>query len=47
MEAWFTPFDGEYWHFSYGDRERAFYYDQPHAIYDQVSVAEVQDMIEK
>lgn len=34
----FAPFDGEWWHFSYGDREWAFYYKKRQAIYDQVSV---------
>ena len=29
----FAPFDGEWWHFSYGDREWAAYYKKPCAIY--------------
>lgn len=33
MAAGFAPFDGEWWHFSYGDREWAFYYQQPTALY--------------
>lgn len=37
MGASFAPFDGEWWHFSYGDREWAFYYKKPYAIYDQIS----------
>lgn len=37
MDAGFAPFDGEWWHFSYGDREWAAYYNQPNAIYDQVA----------
>ena len=32
----FAPFDGEWWHFSYGDREWAFYYKKKCAIYDQI-----------
>jgi zinc D-Ala-D-Ala dipeptidase len=31
--AGFAPFDGEWWHFSYGDREWAAYYRQPHSLY--------------
>jgi D-alanyl-D-alanine dipeptidase len=31
----FAPFDGEWWHFSYGDREWAFYYKKQNAIYEQ------------
>jgi len=31
--AGFAPFDGEWWHFSYGDREWAKYYGKPNAIY--------------
>jgi zinc D-Ala-D-Ala dipeptidase len=33
----FAPFDAEWWHFSYGDREWAKYYNQPYAVYDQIS----------
>lgn len=36
LASGFAPFDGEWWHFSYGDREWAAYYGNPHAIYDQV-----------
>lgn len=32
----FAPFDGEWWHFSYGDREWAKYYQRPAALYEQV-----------
>lgn len=31
----FAPFYGEWWHFSYGDREWGAFYDRP-ALYDQV-----------
>ena len=30
----FAPFEGEWWHFSYGDREWAAYYNKDNAIYD-------------
>ena len=36
MHANFAPFDGEWWHFSYGDKEWAKYYNQPNALYEQV-----------
>jgi len=32
----FAPFDGEWWHFSFGDREWARYYNKKQAIYEQV-----------
>ncbi|CAM3640296.1 hypothetical protein EDM52_21660 [Brevibacillus invocatus] len=34
--AGFAPFDGEWWHFAYGDREWASYYCKPEAIYQQI-----------
>lgn len=34
----FAPFDGEWWHFSYGDKEWATYYKKPTALYSQVSL---------
>ncbi|MDD3040663.1 M15 family metallopeptidase [Bacteroides sp.] len=37
----FAPFDGEWWHFSYGDREWATYYKKPYAIYDQIDLDSV------
>lgn len=36
MQAGFAPYDGEWWHFSYGDREWAFYYEKPYAVYEQL-----------
>ncbi len=36
MQVGFAPFDGEWWHFSYGDKEWARYYSQQHALYEQV-----------
>jgi D-alanyl-D-alanine dipeptidase len=36
MRQGLAPFDGEWWHFSYGDREWAKYYEEEAAaIYDQ------------
>ncbi len=37
MAAGFAPFDGEWWHFSYGDKEWARYYSQPAALYGQIN----------
>lgn len=34
MAQGFAPFDGEWWHFSYGDREWAAYYGQRYALYE-------------
>lgn len=36
MAAGFAPFDGEWWHFSYGDKEWARYYGKEAALYEQV-----------
>ena len=41
MEVGFAPFDGEWWHFSYGDKEWAKYYKKPAAIYDQLDFSTV------
>jgi len=35
LKAGFAPFDGEWWHFSFGDREWAYYYKKDCAIYEQ------------
>lgn len=35
LKQGFAPYDGEWWHFSYGDREWAKYYGYPQALYDQ------------
>lgn len=37
----FAPYDGEWWHFSYGDREWAFYYKKSEALYKQVNAEDV------
>ncbi|MFZ2199258.1 MAG: M15 family metallopeptidase [Microgenomates group bacterium] len=36
LSVGFAPFDGEWWHFSFGDKEWAKYYNQPCAIYEQI-----------
>lgn len=36
--AGFAPFWGEWWHYSYGDREWAVFYDKPVAIYEQIDL---------
>ena len=36
LEAGFAPYDGEWWHFSYGDREWAYYYKKDKYLYPQV-----------
>jgi D-alanyl-D-alanine dipeptidase len=38
----FAPFDGEWWHFSYGDKEWAFYYQKKFAIYNQLLNVKIQ-----
>jgi D-alanyl-D-alanine dipeptidase len=40
-ESWFAPYSEEYWHFSYWDKEWAFYYDKEYAIYAQKSLSEI------
>jgi len=37
----FAPFNGEWWHFSYGDKEWAFYYGKEKALYNQIGAIEV------
>lgn len=37
MMSGFAPFDGEWWHFSYGDKEWARYYSQENALYGQLN----------
>ena len=36
MAEEFAPYDGEWWHFCYGDKEWAFYYKKDKALYNQV-----------
>lgn len=37
VDAGFAPFYGEWWHFSYGDKEWAAYYKNPKAIYSPLT----------
>lgn len=37
LEEEFAPFNGEWWHFSYGEREWAKYYNKSYAIYQQLN----------
>ncbi|MFE7797982.1 M15 family metallopeptidase [Nocardia sp. NPDC057440] len=43
IHADFAPFDGEWWHFSYGDKEWACFYHKPEALYDVIDEHDVQD----
>ncbi len=38
LTSGFAPFDGEWWHFSYGDKEWARYYSKQLAIYEQINL---------
>jgi D-alanyl-D-alanine dipeptidase len=40
VAAGFAPFNGEWWHFSYGDREWALVWDAPAALYTQLAEPE-------
>jgi zinc D-Ala-D-Ala dipeptidase len=42
MAAGFAPYDGEWWHFSYGDKEWARFYRKSGALFDQVSFLDAQ-----
>jgi D-alanyl-D-alanine dipeptidase len=41
MKAGFAPYDFEWWHFSYGDREWACYYNKPNAIYGEINFIKI------
>jgi D-alanyl-D-alanine dipeptidase len=43
MSAGFAPFDGEWWHFSYGDKEWAKYYNKEAALYEQTDFSTERD----
>jgi D-alanyl-D-alanine dipeptidase len=45
LQEEFAPFDGEYRHFSYGDKERAYYYQKPYAIYNQIDTKKAKDSL--
>lgn len=36
LNAGFAPYNGEWWHFSYGDREWACFYKKPSSLYEQI-----------
>ena len=44
MQVGFAPYDAEWWHFSYGDREWAFYCKKPYALYDQITKEKIQKL---
>ncbi len=44
MAAGFAPYDGEWWHFSYGDKEWARFYRKPGALFDQVAFLDAQQV---
>ncbi|HAM88697.1 MAG: D-alanyl-D-alanine dipeptidase [Candidatus Falkowbacteria bacterium GW2011_GWC2_38_22] len=37
----FCPFYEEWWHFSYGDKEWAFFYEKENAIYEQLAIKKI------
>lgn len=37
----FAPYDGEWWHFSYGDKEWAYYYKKSYTLYKQIPLNRV------
>lgn len=45
MTQGFAPFNAEWWHFSYGDRDWASFYGERYAFYDSVSFAEVSELL--
>jgi D-alanyl-D-alanine dipeptidase len=47
QEAGFAPYDGEWWHFSYGDREWAAYYGEEVAFYGQLEAENVISLSEQ
>jgi len=38
LDQEFAPFDGEWWHYSFGDKEWAFFYKKPAALYKQIDL---------
>ena len=45
LGAGFAPYDGEWWHFCFGDREWAYYYKRPNAIYEQLPEEKMKEMV--
>ncbi len=41
MDVGFAPYDGEWWHFSYGDKEWTYYYKEKEYLYSQVKKEKV------
>jgi D-alanyl-D-alanine dipeptidase len=46
MTVGFAPFDGEWWHFSYGDKEWARFYGKSWALYGQINFSVTKVSIE-
>jgi D-alanyl-D-alanine dipeptidase len=46
MKQEFVPFDGEWWHFSYWDKERAKYTWNPWALYGQMTVEQFLSLLQ-
>lgn len=47
MNEGFAPYDGEWWHFSLGDKEWAFYYQKSNAFYAQKTADFVLESLKK
>ncbi len=47
MDVGFAPFDGEWWHFSYGDKEWAYYYKKAAALYEQKPASTIKNVYNK
>jgi len=47
VESGFSPFDGEFWHFSLGDREWAYKHGEAKAHFGQLSLRSVLKMLKK
>jgi len=45
MAQGFAPFDGEWWHFSYGDKEWTAYYGKEECLYKQKQLNEVRGLM--
>lgn len=43
LKVGFAPLDSEWWHFSYGDREWAAYFNKPHALFTQLPVPNIEE----
>lgn len=37
----FAPYYGEWWHYSFGDKEWAWFYKKPHALYSQINFSTI------